>query len=245
MDTLWQWEKTDLFFITPKALETVYILGAIKDGYPSAVTSSINGNALIVIGDDKECCIKTANEKHESFIKDDDIDVSQYDATPVQWGAISHLFRTVYYKGKPRCIRGGADYTVSNLRCWPGGPLFPSPVEPAGYVAYNNRPYMSKDGVIYLTPDARDYAACMAIIHEAGEGGYEFDGHEFEFVNTNLGEVILLAMKHDADTIFYRGAEYDARDLARNMRIFAELEMQEAIGDPEEVLLSKLDGEKK
>jgi hypothetical protein len=239
MDTLWQWDKTDLFFVTPKSLETVYILGSIKDGYPSAVTSSINGNALIVVGDDKECCIRTAMEKHDAYDVIDDIDVSLYDATPVQWGAISHLFRTVYYKGKPRCIRGGADYTVSNLRCWPGGPLFPSPVEPAGYIAYNNKPYVSNGSVMYLTPDARDYAACMEIIRKSGE--CEFDWNEFEFVNTNLGEVVLLAMKHEVDTIFYRGADYDARDLAINMRLFAEVEMQDMTGDPEEALLSKID----
>lgn len=245
MDTLWQWEKTDLFFITPKALETVYILGDIKDGYPSAVTSNINGNALIVLGDDKECCVKTANQKHSSFDLVDNIDVTKYEATPVQWGAISHLFRTVYYKGQPRCIRGGADYTVSNLRCWPGGPLFPSPVEQAGYVAYNKRPYVSKSGVMYLTPDARDYAACIEIIKSTGEDGYEFDGYEFEYVTVNLGEVILLAMKHQVDTIFYRGAEYDARDLALNMRVFAEVELQDMVGDPEEALLSKINGENK
>ena len=74
MDTLWQWDKTDLFFITPKALDTVYILGDIKDGYPSAVTSNINGNALIVLGDDKECCVKTASQKHSSFELVDDIE---------------------------------------------------------------------------------------------------------------------------------------------------------------------------
>jgi len=98
---------------------------------------------------------------------------------------------------------------------------------------------------MYLTPDARDFAACMEIIKDTGEGGYEFDGYEFEYVNTNLGEVVILAMKHEVNTIFYRGAEYDARDLAYNMRLFAELEMKNGIGDPEEELLSKINGEKK
>ena len=234
MDTFWTWDELDLNFTTPPALETAYILGTIIDGNPQAVVTSVNSTPIIVVGDSRECCIETALKElpEADYIKR--VDVESMPATPVQWGALTHLFRVIYYKGKPRCIRGGADYSMSTIRAWPSGPLVPSPTETIGYVAYEDNMYISKDKTMYLCADVRDVICSLHVI------GPDVDPAKATLVCKTLGDVLIEAIEAGVESMFYRGTLHDVIDLARDVRSFAFREITESGDDPEELLINKI-----
>jgi len=234
MDTFWTWDELDIHFITPAALETAYILGNINNGSAQAVVTSVNNTPIIVVGDSRECCIETATKELPDAEYHKRVDVENMPATPVQWGALTHLFRVIYYKGQPRLIRGGADYAVSTLRTWPGGPLVPSPIETIGYMSYDEKLYVDSNKTMYLCADVRDLLCCVTVMGES------INQHKTGFVSKTLGDVLIDALEAGVESMFYRGSLHDILELARDMRSFAMREITDGSDDPEETLINKI-----